>query len=42
MLTEAGASEGLGQTTKAVGDNVSGYVNSATGKKQTSENPLGL
>lgn len=42
ILTDLlGATEGVGKTTKAVGDTGSGYINKATGKEQSADNPLG-
>lgn len=42
LMVIAETSEGVGNTTKAAGETGQGYINSATGKQTSGDNPLGL
>jgi len=42
LITNAETSEGVGNTTKATGETGQGYINQATGKQSSGDNPLGL
>lgn len=42
LMTNAETSEGVGNTTKATGETGKGYINQATGKESSGQNPLGL